>query len=86
MSAGSEKLPALTHTAHADCRKRNAVERRWRGGVRRRREGEVEGGGRGRGVREEGGGGGRRVREEGDGTRYARPKLRRETVSFTCQC
>ena len=72
MSAGSEKLPALTHTAHADCREKNAVGER--NGVRRRREGE-EGGGererkeeeRGRGKRrregEEGGGGGRRLHQ-----------------------
>ena len=59
MSAGSEKLPALTHTAHADCREKNAVGER--SGVRRRKEGEKGGGER---ERKERGRGRRRWRKE----------------------
>ena len=66
MSAGSEKLPALTHTAHADCREKNAVGER--SGVRRRREGEE-------GERER-----KEEVEEGDCTKYAR--LRREKLPY----
>ena len=70
MSAGSEKLPALTHTAHADCREKNAVGER--SGVRRRKEGEKGGGERKR----------KEEVEEGDCTKYARLRLRREKLPY----